>query len=83
MPRQARTYGESGYMHLITRGNGKHVHLLVKDQRMNSSVFMKRIGISYSQYFNKKYERTGHLFQGRFIGNTVEEHFRLRMVIEN
>ena len=49
-----------------------HVHLLVKDDLMNSSLFMKKIGICYAQYFNKKYERRGHLYQDRFIGKPVE-----------
>jgi putative transposase len=27
---------------------------------------MKSLGTSYTMYFNKKYEREGHLFQGRY-----------------
>lgn len=43
-----------------------HVHLLVHDKSTDTAVFMKKIGVSYSAYFNKKYERTGHLFQDRY-----------------
>ncbi len=50
-----------------------HVHLLIRDQEGELSVFMKRIGISYAQYFNTRYERTGHLFQGRFKSQNVED----------
>jgi len=28
--------------------------------------FMRKLGTAYSKYFNKKYERTGALFEGRF-----------------
>lgn len=44
-----------------------HLHLLV---RQNTSVpiykFISPLHTSYSIYFNKKYERIGHLFQGRY-----------------
>jgi len=30
------------------------------------SMFMKKLGAAYSQYFNEKYSRTGGLFEGRF-----------------
>ncbi|MBQ3849619.1 MAG: transposase, partial [Clostridia bacterium] len=44
-----------------------HVHLLLKDSKNELSLFMKKMGVSYSSYFNKKYDRTGHLFQDRFF----------------
>ncbi len=33
---------------------------------------MKRINISYVYYFNKKYDRIGHLFQDRFKSEGIE-----------
>jgi hypothetical protein len=33
---------------------------------------MKKIGVSYSGYYNKKYERVGHLFQDRYISEPIE-----------
>lgn len=95
MPRQARQSSETGYFHVIVRGNGKqilfedssdfryylsllercssetsvavcayclmenHVHLLLHDTGTDLSLFMKKLGVSYSIYFNKKYERNG------------------------
>jgi len=44
-----------------------HVHLLLKDRDEKLSEMMQKLGISYAAYFNKRYERTGHLFQNRFI----------------
>jgi len=43
-----------------------HYHLLIELQKENLSKFMKQLGMSYSIYFNKKYKRVGHLWQGRF-----------------
>ncbi len=49
-----------------------HVHLLMKEESDSISRTMKRICISYSHYFNKKYEREGHLFQVRFRSERIE-----------
>ena len=44
-----------------------HFHLLLKEITVGGiSAFMKKLCSAYSMYFNKKYGRTGHLFQGRF-----------------
>ncbi len=48
-----------------------HVHLLVRDRGDGTSLLMKKIGISYAAYFNRKYEHTGHLFYGRFLSEPV------------
>lgn len=49
-----------------------HVHLLIKETGDTIDRTMKRIGISYSQCFNNRYERIGHVFQDRFRSETVE-----------
>lgn len=49
-----------------------HVHLLVYDRGENLALFMKKLGVAYSYYFNQKYERTGHLFQGRYVSVPIE-----------
>lgn len=54
-----------------------HFHLLLKQLADNGiSIFMNKLG-GYSTYFNKKYERIGSLFQGRFKAIRIErqEHF--------
>ncbi|MEN6327680.1 MAG: transposase [Syntrophomonas sp.] len=43
-----------------------HVHLLVREQCDPTSRIMSRIGTSYAWWYNLKYERTGHVFQGRY-----------------
>jgi len=44
-----------------------HFHILATPLVENGlSTFMSKLGTGYSMYFNKKYERTGALFQGKF-----------------
>src|SRR3989339_312347 len=44
-----------------------HFHLLCHEKIENGiSLFMKKLLTAYAMYFNKKYERSGVLFQGRF-----------------
>ncbi|WP_404429607.1 transposase [Sutcliffiella horikoshii] len=49
-----------------------HTHLLIKEGIEDISVTMKRIGVSYALYFNRKYYTVGHLFQNRFSSEKVE-----------
>jgi REP element-mobilizing transposase RayT len=43
-----------------------HYHLLLETSQHNISDVMRRVNSLYSIYFNKKYKRVGHLWQGRF-----------------
>lgn len=49
-----------------------HVHLLIKEGKDSLQRSMKRIGVSYSYYFNKKYNRVGHLFQDRYRSERID-----------
>lgn len=49
-----------------------HVHLIIHDKTDCLSKILQSITISYSSYWNKKYERVGHLFQNRFLSKNVE-----------
>lgn len=58
-----------------------HVHLLVRQFREKGiSKFMKKIGIGYALYYNKKYKRKGHVFQGRFQIVHIENQEQLKTV---
>jgi len=47
--------------------NPNHYHLILKQLRPNGvKTFMHKIGTGYTNYFNKKYKRSGSLFQGPF-----------------
>jgi REP element-mobilizing transposase RayT len=43
-----------------------HYHLLIEIREENLSKFMRQLNMNYAIYFNKKYKRVGHLWQGRF-----------------
>ncbi len=58
-----------------------HVHLLIDTQGNSLDTIMKSIGIRYVQFYNKKYERTGHLFQDRFKSENVEDERYLLVVL--
>jgi len=49
-----------------------HLHLLLKEEEDNVSRIMRRINTAYAYYFNKKYNRVGHVFQDRFKSEPVE-----------
>ena len=44
-----------------------HYHLLIENQRDNLSAGMRKLNSNYAQYFNKKYNRIGHLWQDRYV----------------
>ncbi len=50
-----------------------HLHILIREGKQNISEIMKRIESRYAIYYNKKYERTGHLFQARFPSEPVND----------
>ncbi|MFA5936297.1 MAG: transposase [Candidatus Paceibacterota bacterium] len=44
-----------------------HFHILITQKVENgTSKFMQKLSTSYSMYYNKKYKRTGGLFEGKF-----------------
>lgn len=49
-----------------------HIHLLISCDGIDISQVMKSINVSYVIYFNRKYERSGHLFQDRFKSEIVD-----------
>ncbi|MBO4242779.1 MAG: transposase [Clostridiales bacterium] len=59
-----------------------HFHLLIKDDFDAISLFMKKTLVSYSYYFNEKYQRSGHLFQNRFVSRVVENEADLLNVFK-
>ena len=58
-----------------------HVHLLVRQLKEGGiSKFMRKIGAGYGLYYNQKYERKGHLFQGRYRIIHIESQEQLKTV---
>lgn len=49
-----------------------HIHFLIEPGTEPLEVIFKRIGTSYAVWYNRKYQRAGHLFQDRFRSESVE-----------
>ena len=49
-----------------------HYHLLIETQQPTLSKGMKYLNGVYTQQFNKRHKRVGHVFQERFKGIIVE-----------
>jgi len=49
-----------------------HFHLLVHTHVANLSRAIQWLGVSYSVWFNRRHQRSGHLFQGRFKSFLIE-----------
>jgi len=49
-----------------------HYHLLIRTKEANLSRAIQWLGVSYSVWFNRRHERSGHLFQGRFKSFLIE-----------
>lgn len=58
-----------------------HFHILVKEVIEDGvSRFMRKILTGYSMYFNKKYDRSGSLFQGRFQARHIKTDEYLKYI---
>lgn len=116
MARKPRLYGESGFYHVILRGNNRqnlfnedqdrlffikrikkyseelgievhayclinnHVHILIGNANKGMSLFVQKLANSYVFYFNRKYDRCGHLFQGRFKSEVILDDAQFKTV---
>ena len=60
--------------------DGNHVHLLVCAPKGYTPLMMKKLGVSYSQYFKRQYYRSGHLLQDRYKSEAIENNTYLLVV---
>jgi REP element-mobilizing transposase RayT len=65
-----------------------HIHLLLEEKEYGGiSTIMQSIKVSYINYFNKKYGRTGTIYDGRFHSEPIENNDYLiavlRYIIQN
>ncbi|MCQ2575701.1 MAG: transposase [Treponema sp.] len=58
-----------------------HVHLSPDDKNKNISKFMQTVESVYARYFNKKYDRIGPLFQGRFASEIITDDIYWKIVV--
>lgn len=59
-----------------------HVHILLGNAAKSAlSLFVQKLANSYVYYFNHKYDCCGHLFQGRFKSEPIEDEIYLKNVL--
>lgn len=59
-----------------------HFHLLIRElEEGGISKFMQKLTTGYTMYFNKRHERSGSLFQGKFKATHVSDDRYLRYLI--
>lgn len=57
-----------------------HIHLLMREGTDSLQRSIKRINVSYVYYFNRKYDRVGHLFHDRYRSEPIEDNSYLLAV---
>ena len=64
-----------------------HIHLLIEPKEEPLHMIFKRIETRYAVWYNRKYQRAGHLFQDRFRSENVEteQYYMtvLRYILQN
>jgi len=60
---------------------GNHVHLLLKEGKESLASVFRRIGARYVYWYNRKYMRSGHLFQDRYKSEAVENDSYFAVVL--
>jgi REP element-mobilizing transposase RayT len=65
----------TGYRHRILAWAvmPNHLHLLVRCSEESLSAFMRRLLVRFAMIYNKRHQRRGHLFQGKYRSILVEE----------
>lgn len=58
-----------------------HVHFAIQVSHTCLSVIMQNVAFRYTQYINKKYNRVGHLFQGRFKSILIDSGKYLKELV--
>jgi REP element-mobilizing transposase RayT len=50
-----------------------HAHILLRSGKMGLPAYMRKLLSGYAQYFNRRHNRSGHLFQNRYKSIICEE----------
>ena len=58
-----------------------HYHLVLETPEPNLSRVGQWLNVSYGVWFNRRHDRSGHLFQGRFSSKLIEEDAGLMEVV--
>ena len=59
-----------------------HYHLLLETKEENISEAIQYLNGTYSMYFNRKYKRTGHFWQGRYLSYYLYDEAHAWIVVK-
>ncbi len=77
LSRTIKTYGWICHAYCLM---GNHYHLLIETIDPNLSKGMRDLNGDYTKKFNHKYEKVGHLLQGRYKAIIIEQETYLRII---
>ena len=77
LAQSSKTYKIKLYCYVLMKN---HFHLLVETPLGNLSEFMRHFNITYTSHYNRRHNRVGHLYQGRYKSILVEKDSYLTMV---
>jgi REP element-mobilizing transposase RayT len=69
LEKSANLYDVEIHAYVLMRN---HFHLLLMTREANLSRFMQHFNTSYTVYYNRRHDRSGHLYQGRYKAILVE-----------
>lgn len=64
------TYGIKLFAYVLM---SNHFHMICQTEQANLSEFMRHFLVTYTVRFNRRWTRTGHVFQGRYKSLLVEQ----------
>ena len=73
--------GKRGVDNLCWCLMGNHFHLLLQGEMAGISFCMKEVCAKYARKFNMRHDRTGHLFQGVFLSEAINDETYLLAVV--
>jgi len=73
LERLAKYHKQYGYTVYAFCLMSNHVHLLVQSSATPLAKFMQGLQQSYTQYFNRRHKKRGHLFEGRYKAILCQE----------
>ena len=78
-PRQMRFLPEDSFSLIAYCLLPNHFHLLIRQNKdVSVGKFMLKVATSYSMYFNKKYDKVGHVFQDEFKQKVIDSDSYLK-----
>jgi REP-associated tyrosine transposase len=64
-------YGFKIYAYVLM---SNHLHILIESGKVGLSKIMQGLQLRYTGYYNRKYKKVGHLFQGRYKAILCDRH---------